>query len=579
MLIDQMKNHRVRRMCAWFYPNKLFFLLFVFLFHTFSISESSAEYIWSDRFNDQTGHSCNTQGPWPARDMPFGEYYRTVVCPRELAESPHVVGCRVVSNGGCRVETLGLFQNTHPEKESEKLGAQCDSAGNPITLSNGNKFEEAVDYTENRPFPLTYTRYYNSQVRAWTAWPLLTFASSSTDKLIRRNGEVSVFREGEFTGTLYGGNVIYSSDFDPPLIFSFADGKKEWFNRQTDGSWLVADPASATTLSEEKNASGELIGYRIETVNNTRYQFNAALQLTQVSKQSGYSHSYSFPNANTLRVTHSLGHALNFSLNNHGQVESLTTPDGLVIRYHYNPDRQRLDQVEYVISGNESQFITYHYQDLSIFNQTYKNFLVGMTDEQGVRYATWGYDSKLRANHSEHANGRELTTVDTQHLYDEIDPRVIVANSHGKQTIFHYQTINDRQLITYVEGVESSSCAATNQYKTYYADGSLQTQTDWKRKVTYFERDAQNRVILQREGYAWKDGTPRQGVQSNVLSLLEAPAAPDRLIETRTCWHSQWSEPERVIEANSVTLYSYTSEGRLQSTTVAKRDATNEQCQ
>ncbi len=53
----------------------------------------------------------------------------------------------------------------HPDFEEgvgENRAQQCDSVGNPVTLSVGNKFQREVDFESNGISPIEFVRYHNS---------------------------------------------------------------------------------------------------------------------------------------------------------------------------------------------------------------------------------------------------------------------------------------------------------------------------------------------------------------------------------------------------------------------------------
>src|SRR5262245_57723294 len=91
----------------------------------------------------------------------------------------------------------------------------------------------------------------------------------------------------------------------------------------------------------------------------------------------------------------------------------MTTPDGKVYKYNYinllkptdlPSSEHLLSQVVYPDNTPQSDAdnpsVTYHYEDpLNPYA------LTGITDERGVRFATWTYDARGRVLTSKHASG------------------------------------------------------------------------------------------------------------------------------------------------------------------------------
>ena len=75
---------------------------------------------------------------------------------------------------------------------------------------------------------------------------------------------------------------------------------------------------------------------------------------------------------------------------------------------------------------------TYHYED-----PVFRHHLTGITDENGVRYATFAYDSWGRATLSEHAGGFDRIT-----LQYNGDASTTVTNAVGVDKIYHFTTIS-----------------------------------------------------------------------------------------------------------------------------------------
>jgi YD repeat-containing protein len=81
----------------------------------------------------------------------------------------------------------------------------------------------------------------------------------------------------------------------------------------------------------------------------------------------------------------------------------------------------------------------------------------GITDERGVRYATWTYDTQGRTISSQHAGGADNTS-----LVFNPDGSIHVTNALEKQTTYSFTMLNNVPRVTMGEGHPTASCAGAN---------------------------------------------------------------------------------------------------------------------
>lgn len=434
------------------------------------------------------------------------------------------------------------------DEDKDDDSCTAKTAGtNPINIAIGNKFQTFIDYTQagNNHFPLTVQRTYNSRNAAnkidrksWqffdaiaSNWPLTTISEA---KLVYANGKKITF--------VPDGNNGWLNDKD---IF----GKLESF---------------VTVQGTDKI----LTGWKYTENNGTVKTFNKDGQITQITHPHGISHTYSYTNT-TITVIHSNGQSLVYSLDNGKRVTSVKLPNNQTIRYEYDSAysyNSKNNLVKVILDDNKTQ--QYHYEDTR-----FPSALTGLTDERGVRYATWSYDDKGRAKSSEHAGGKDKVTIGYTHLNDLTSPRVVVTNPLNKVTTYYHKLLNGVRKITKVEGHASDNCQAANQYKSYYDNGLVQTKTDWEGNVTYYEYDSRGRQTLSRSGLTWA-GEPQYGVNVDT-SVLQTTSSTR---ETKSCWQADGVNKTRVIEADSITDFIYTPKGAIQSKTTRTKAAANSVC-
>ncbi|MFS1524425.1 hypothetical protein ACL7TT_09965 [Microbulbifer sp. 2304DJ12-6] len=223
-------------------------------------------------------------------------------------------------------------------------------------------------------------------------------------------------------------------------------------------------------------------------------------------------------------VTGPFGNNLQLSYNSNGQINKVTHPEG-EITYGYDAN-YNLNTVTYE-DGSTRQ---YHYEDTNLVNH-----LTGITDERGIRYATWTYDSQGRAISSEHANNTDKVT------FTYTPTSTIVTDASGGTREYHIGTEGGKQVVTQVTGDKCSDCSRNEmQNRTYDANGFMDEATDWEGNVTDYDYDA-------------------RGLE---VQRIEAKGSPqERIIKTQ--WHSDFRLPTRITEPDHVTEYTYDANAQL----------------
>ncbi|WP_171011895.1 DUF6531 domain-containing protein [Pseudomonas sp. 2FE] len=359
--------------------------------------------------------------------------------------------------------------------------------GNPINFAVGNKYQEERDYAGNQ---LGFSRAYNSLDGLWRhSYSVSLRLTPYAVALVQADGREVFFK-------------VSGTSISAPAAEL---GKLE----KTGTTWVYRSPDNEVLRFDDK---GRL----------TRWEFPQGYQ------QLVYS-------AAGVSVTDYLGHNLSFTVRADGQPASLHVSD-LHVAYGYNANN-RLSQVTRT-RGNQSETRQYHYEDTRD-----PKLLTGITDERGVRYATWTFDDKGRAVSSEHAGGAEHTQV----AYNA-DGSSTVTNELGKATIYRFVSIGGIKRVSAIEGEPSANCPNSNSTFTYDARGLLKTKTDNKGFVTTYDYNERGLEVARTEAV----GTP----QARTIS---------------TAWHPTLFLPVTVTEPRRITSYSYDAQGRQLSQTQTDR--------
>ncbi len=359
------------------------------------------------------------------------------------------------------------------------------SAGNPINFAVGNKFQREVDYRASGKLPLTFERTYNSH-----------------DKLWRHN---------------YSAHLVLAPD---NILFIDNDGKESYF--QLENGVATAQPNELGKLYMEDG------NWTYKGPTKEVFSFDGKGNLVKWGNTASGFHTLVRSNALTITITDSLGNSIvvQEDARRRGQPSSLVT-SGSRIDFQYDSSDRLMKRIT-TIQG-QAQQRTYHYQD-----SRNPNLLTGITDERGIRYATWTYDDQGRAISSEHAGGAERTLVS----YND-DGSSTVTNALGKRTTYRFQTIQGVRRVTAIEGEPSANCPNSNSTFTYDDRGLVKTRTDNKGNVTTFDYNERGLEISRTEAY----GT----AQARTVT---------------TTWYPTLFLPASVTEPDRITTYSYDDQGR-----------------
>ncbi|VAW74333.1 hypothetical protein MNBD_GAMMA15-1337, partial [hydrothermal vent metagenome] len=247
--------------------------------------------------------------------------------------------------------------------------------------------------------------------------------------------------------------------------------------KNTNGQWL-----SQTSQNVSLVPSGT--DWVFTDSNSTRETYNATGQLISSTTLSGRTSilDYGVSTANggdddpaTLdSVSDASGHSLLFSYSdNNGspRLSTVTTPDGN-IGYRYDA----IGNLEF-IDNPDGTTRQYHYEDTN-----YAFALTGITDERGIRYATWAYNTDGKAILSEHAGGVERVDL----AYNP-DGTTTVTGSRGAVRTYTFTLQRGSRRVAQITGDQCTTCPnGDKKARSYDANGYLASYTDWGDVVTRF---------------------------------------------------------------------------------------------
>ena len=361
--------------------------------------------------------------------------------------------------GSCQIVELPASVSALENGEADpKNAGECTKNNpiktpNPIHIATGNKHQKASDYPGYGASPLSFTRHYNSQNNSQGGLGV-GWTHTYSRRIEHSASKVWVFRH---------------------------DGKVLSFTND-NGTWQ-GDPDIADRLEQIPT------GWRYTTHREIEEYDAQGRLVTLTSTTGGLAQRLSYNDKGQLKsVTGPFQRSLSFNYDDiANMITSVTTPDG-VVTYTYDA-AGNLVAVGY---PDEAQR-TYHYNEPEHTSGTdLPHALTGITDERGIRYATYEYDAAGLAVASYHG---PVTGV----LADRIDGLTIdrggngihtITNSQGAKTTYTTDNVWNTELVTGIAGPACSSCGTGDTtYERDPANNNLLAKTKGGIRTEYGDYD------------------------------------------------------------------------------------------
>ena len=447
--------------------------------------------------------------------------------------------------------------------DTEKPIEQCEF--NPVVMATGEKLETEYDLVLGTSFPIEIKRIYRSfrapEAKVLRGVKINTISPSSflragwvkhTQPEGYNAPNFQVENEQRFLsdGVPYAGNKnwqvqllhsLVERTYGGNVLVNYKD-ESENFVRLSNGLFK-ADHISSSELNEDTQGKRPQDKYwEYKRSDGYIVYFDKQAMLQSVVNPQGFIHTYDWEKrlgdpyqTNKLVISDEFGSSIAITFGIASTMVKAEASNGITLDYSY-------DDIGNLISVNKSFSSSldgaktlnniikqYHYED-----DSYPYALTGMTDERGIRYATWKYDEVGRVVESTHVNDVDKGLIAYQ------ENITTVTNVLGKQTKYHYQKVAGAKRLMKVEGIATNNCAAANKQYTYYQTGRVKTQTDWEGNVSYFEYNDKGQVTKRIDAY----GTPEAYT-----------------VETQ--WHEFLEKPVLIVYPNKKELFEYNDKGLL----------------
>jgi YD repeat-containing protein len=422
----------------------------------------------------------------------------------------------------------------------KNAGRPCPECGNPVNPGTGNKFQAERDLVSTGG-QLGFMRYYNSGVPAY-------------DNAL-----------GGFWLHSYSSRILVGAPATQASVYR-SDGRQLVFT--LDGPNWIGPADVADRLTELKNAQGIRTGwhYFVAATDDTEH-YDASGKLTAIVSRSGLTQTLTYTDGTDgavsgnggfaldiagnpisvildrgllLRVRDHMGRTLTFGYTNLWRLKKVTDPAGGTFLYVYTLAANGLANLTSVTYPDGRQRV-YHYNEPANTSATSKpNALTGITDENGVRFATYKYDTFGRAIETvHHANGTDVNRY--QLAYNTSGAQTTVTDPLGMARAYGFQVTLGVVKNTALSQPQAGSLGAALSYD---ANGNVSSRTDFNGNRTNYTYDlVPNLETSRTEGLTAASGTTPQ----------------TRTISTQ--WDTNFRLPAVIAEPLRITTNVYDSNG------------------
>lgn len=431
--------------------------------------------------------------------------------------------------------------------------------GNPVSVSTGAKRESVVDY--RGAADLEFVRNYRSDRKGWSDnFQIVGFDAAAAAK----NGTSE--RVNALLPCYSGIDSYFNEPYCFPQIsnaFTKPPGtvNNEFVLARGNGRVIVFGNANNLNPPADINdrivqlldGSGAPAGWSVyKAADDATEFFDINGRLLRIVQRNGMQKVFTYSDVSTpttiapkagllLTVSNHFGQQLNFTYDPQGRMASLKDPAGGVTSYAYD------EPSSIVVSGAPADNLTsvtypdgkkrvYWYNEQDKTNGVnLPSALTGITDENGVRFATWTYDSAGRAISSEHAGGVEKYTFAGRGAGENPN----FTDPLGVKTEYGYTPVLNQTKLYFEKRTAGSNVIMKDT--GYDQRGNISMMPDNKGTRTSYTYDARNLEVKRVEA---------------VDHVYES-------LTTTTSWHPTYRIPVQINSPLLKTTFAHDSKGNV----------------
>ncbi|MDC8785896.1 RHS repeat domain-containing protein [Roseateles koreensis] len=431
---------------------------------------------------------------------------------------------------------------------------------NPINASNGNKIQKEQDYVGSGENKLNYTRTFNGMKGRWTsnfniygvnlvsvrnnilAGGGYYFVEEFSKKIAIRD---PLIVDAPFLSVMYVGELWRTSN---EFALNREDRRTIYFGNPN--SEFAAPPYVNDRISNIFDEQGHITGYFIRNFdNNSIERYSLSGSLVQISfgnggvnnltySDAGTSQSFAPGQAHLVGVKDNFGRELKFTYDSVGRRITLTDPAGGVYVYNYNESSangsleiSNSSTITSVIYPDGGRRIYWYNEKDKMADEIQQISLTGITDENGIRFSSYSYDSSGRAISTEHAGGVEKVTFD----YSQSPVLTAFTDPFGTIRTERFIELNNSLVSTGQVQPGGSGCAESASNIGYDTNGNIVNYSDFSGRINAINYDLSRNL--------------------ESLRVEAAGSAQERRVFTQ--WHPDWRLSTKVAEPLRVTTSVY----------------------
>ncbi|MBN6151933.1 type IV secretion protein Rhs [Xanthomonas sp. AmX2] len=326
--------------------------------------------------------------------------------------------------------------------------------GNPISCNTGRKIEYATDAQFGT---VAIKRVFRSGGR----WPGLRVSSEFGDGW---NGLFNA-RISYVPATQYSEAVVYAFRHDGTVL-PFLSGD--------DDAWVGEVDTLATVLLENRDESGEIIGWTLKAADGVEEMYDREGLLLTV-KRDGVPEMVlnRSSSGKLLSLSDAQGRKAPISHDSNGRIDRINLPDGQSVKYGYDVNNRlvSVDRMGHVIA--------YQYVDVSGRQGVY---LSAVVDEDGRAFAEFDYSQDGKAVGTKHIGDVDKYVIS----YSDDGGGANVAFPSGRVEKYEFESMfGVRRLVS--SSIDCVGCPDGGVAYTYDASGYANTVTDALGSITDYD--------------------------------------------------------------------------------------------
>lgn len=430
------------------------------------------------------------------------------------------------------------------------IGSDSCGVGNPILPAIAVKTQTEVDYQGAGAHALEFRRSFRSSGTrpyvapgAWSHW------------VHNWGRRIETYPEAG-----YSSSRAYVIRDDASQLIYTTDGSGAW------QAWQVGD---RNRLIETRDAAGARTGFQYQIwADDSIEHYDPAGSLLRVVQRNGWTNTLTYSTTATpaavaprpgllIGVRNHFGRELRFTYDSAGRLAELLPPGGVSgttpgtaaspIRYGHN---EATGLGAGVAAANQLTSVTwqdgatrrYHHEQGS-----QPALLTGITDELGVRIATYAYTASGRAWRTQGPGGSNTVEIS----YGAFGDRTDVIDRSGATpvtTTYRWQLVQGL-----VRPVSVSApcplCGSAAASTSYTASGEVARSVGHDGRITFFSYDSQGRE------------TERALFPAAYNTATTRPALSAAESVTTTQWHATWNLATQVAAPGQLSAWTYNAEG------------------